>query len=271
MNSCLYRAQVLHHRKLPKKHRFTYQVTYWLINLDELDTLPGRLRFFSRNQRNLLAFYDADHGDGSKIPLKQQVRQKLIEAGEPPPDSVKLLCLPRMLGYAFNPLSVYYCYRDEQLYALLYEVNNTFGERHTYVIPCGQNMTKGESVHQQATKKMHVSPFMAMDYDYRFSVKPPDSELVLGITMMNDKDAVFHASLSGRKQAMTEKQIIRHCLLMPWMTLKVMFGILWQAGKLYLKGLKVFRHQPRTPRVDSSQGVVGFQHTRLSRIRNGFD
>ncbi len=271
MNSCLYRTQVLHHRKAPKKHRFTYQVTYWFIDLDELDTLSEKLRFFSRNRTNLLAFYDTDHGDGSATPLKQQVRQKLVAAGEPPPEAVRLLCLPRMLGYVFNPLSVYYCYRHGQLYALLYEVNNTFGERHTYVIPCGRMVRSGEAVCQQAAKRMHVSPFMAMDYDYRFSVKPPDNGLVLGITMVNQKNAVFHASMSGHRHRIAESQIIRHCLFTPWMTLKVMAGILWQAGKLYLKGLTVFRHQPRKPPVDSSQGTADCQHTLLSRIRNGFD
>ncbi|WP_330925798.1 DUF1365 domain-containing protein [Candidatus Sororendozoicomonas aggregata] len=270
MNSCLYRAQVLHHRKAPKKHRFTYQITYWFLDLDELETLAKTRRFFSRNRANLLAFYDTDHGDGSTLPLKQQVRQKLVAAGESPPDAVRLLCLPRMLGYVFNPLSVYYCYRHGQLYALLYEVNNTFGERHTYVIPCGHDVASGEVVYQQATKRMHVSPFMAMDYDYRFSVKPPERTLRLGITMVNQKGAVFHASMTGHRHTLSDGQMIKHCLLTPWMTIKVMVGILWQAGKLYLKGLTVFRHSPRTPPVDSSQGAAGFQHTPLSRIRDGF-
>ncbi|MDB2384348.1 DUF1365 domain-containing protein [Endozoicomonas sp.] len=255
MNSCMYSAVLYHHRLRPKVHRFRYKLTPWLIDLDEVDDLSRSLRFFSRNQRNWLAFYDKDYGDGSSTPLKQQVCQQLLAYGAEPPARVSLLCLPRVLGYSFNPLSVYFCYRqDDSLSAVLYEVSNTFGERHTYVIPCHQTSADTDTIRQTAYKKMHVSPFMGMDYHYGFRLKSPHKSLSVAINMRDTEGVAFFASMTGDRLRLGNKMVLKQLCKMPLMTFKVMTGILWEAARLYLKGLKVYQHQPKDERVSSSMG-----------------
>ncbi|MDD7805523.1 MAG: DUF1365 domain-containing protein [Endozoicomonas sp. (ex Botrylloides leachii)] len=254
-NSCMYSVNVYHHRLRPKAHRFVYKVSSWLIDLDELDELDQSLRYFSRNKPNWLSFYDKDYGDGSITPLKQQVCQQLLAHNIELPDRVSLLCFPRMLGYSFNPLSVYFCYnRNNVLLAVLYEVSNTFDERHTYIIPCYYRLEDLYTIRQRANKKMHVSPFMAMDYCYGFRVKPPKKSLSIAINMKDADGIVFFASMTGERLEISNKGVLKQFIKMPLMTFKVMFGILWEAARLYFKGLKVYRYQPKAERVSSSLG-----------------
>src|SRR5262245_13953970 len=138
--SCIYAGHVIHHRLRPRVHRLRYRVFWLLLDLDDIDHLAKKLRFFSRNRFNLFAFFERDFGDGTAVPLLTQAQTLLQRAGCQPGEvgTIKLLCMPRMLGYAFNPLSIYFCYRrDGALEAMIYEVHNTFGERHSYVIPGG--------------------------------------------------------------------------------------------------------------------------------------
>src|ERR1700729_4075058 len=127
---------VTHRRVRPRPHRLRYRVFWMLLDLDEIDRLPASLRLFSHNRFNALSFFDADHGDGSGRPLRDQVEDQLQAAGlATDGGAIRLLCMPRIFGYGFNPLSVYFCYRpDGLLAAVLYEVHNTFGERHGYLI-----------------------------------------------------------------------------------------------------------------------------------------
>src|SRR5262249_54603493 len=158
--SCLYTGHVTHHRLRPKVHRLRYRVFWMLLDLDEIDGLSGRLRLFARNRFNLTSFFDADYGDGSTIPLQQQAEARLGEAGCNAADvRIKLLTMPRILGYGFNPLSIYFCYRpDDSLEAVIYEVHNTFGERHSYVLP-GHGATAA-TIEQSCAKDFFVSPFL---------------------------------------------------------------------------------------------------------------
>ena len=114
-----------------------YGVFWLLLDLDEIDTLARRLRLFSRNRFNALSFHDRDHGEPGAGALRAQIERHLADAGiDIGGGAIRLLCMPRIFGYAFNPLSVHFCYRrDETLAAILYEVHNTFGERHSYLIP----------------------------------------------------------------------------------------------------------------------------------------
>ena len=254
--SCIYFANIMHHRLRPRIHRFRYKVYSWLVDLDELDALDQELPLFSRNKRNFLSFYDHDYGDGSDLDLKQQVTRQLLANGMESPTRIALLCFPRVFGYVFNPLSIYFCYREDgSLLAVLHEVSNTFGERHTYIIPCNKQYQAGDIIRQSVNKAMHVSPFMAMDYRYGFRLKLPEKSLMVAINMVDSEGIAFSAVLSGRRMDLSHKTVLRQLINMPFMTFKVTAAILWQAARLYCKGLKVYRHKPRSESVSSSLGI----------------
>ena len=171
--SGLYAGSVMHLRLRPTRHRLRYSIFYLLLDLDEVDSLAGRLRLFSHNRFNLFSFHDRDHGEGATLSSREWVQRQLRDAGIESGGPIRLLTLPRILGYAFNPLSIYFCHRrDQSLSATLYEVNNTFGQRHSYLIPVPADVE--EPIRQQSLKSFHVSPFMTTDMAYSFSVAPPE-------------------------------------------------------------------------------------------------
>ncbi|OZA79561.1 MAG: hypothetical protein B7X77_02725, partial [Caulobacter sp. 39-67-4] len=156
--SCLYTGMVMHRRFKPRAHRLNYRVFWSLFDLDELPHLPARLRLFSVDAFNLFAFYTKDHGDGSTRPLRQQVESHLAAAGiDLDGGAILLLCMPRLIGFVFNPISVYYCHdRAGTLKAVLYEVHNTFGQRHSYLIPAED--VASDALEQRCLKAFYVSP-----------------------------------------------------------------------------------------------------------------
>src|SRR5580658_140903 len=175
LRSTLYAGIVTHRRLRPRPHRLRYRVFWMLLDLDEIGRLPRRLRLFSHNRFNALSFFDTDHGDGSGRPLRDQVEGHLRAAGlATDGGAIRLFCMPRIFGYGFNPLSVYFCHRrDGALVALLYEVRNTFGERHSYLIPVGAS--DDAVIRQSCDKCFYVSPFLDMSLRYDFRVVPPAS------------------------------------------------------------------------------------------------
>jgi len=181
--SALYRGGVTHRRLRPRDHRLNYRVFWLLLDLAEIDGLDRRLRLFSRNRFNLLSFHDRDHGDGSGAALRPQVEAWLERAGvalEGGP--IRLLTMPRVLGYVFNPISLYYCHRaDGRLAAVVYEVTSTFGVRHAYVIPVPVEDQAEGLIRQGAAKALYVSPFMGMEMDYEFRGHAPGGRLDLTI------------------------------------------------------------------------------------------
>ncbi len=165
------RHRVMHQRLRPRRHRLRYRIFSLLLDLDELDGLAARLWLFSHNRFNLFSFADRDHGNGSTEPLRAQIEHQLTAAGIAPDGGpIRLLTMPRVLGYVFNPLSVYFCYRRAgALAAIVYEVNNTFGERHNYLVP-----VSGEStgmIYQECVKQLFVSPFLDTEMNYSFRVR----------------------------------------------------------------------------------------------------
>ncbi|AMO57744.1 hypothetical protein GZ77_13395 [Endozoicomonas montiporae] len=242
MKSAIYWGSLMHNRIRPKKHRFRYRMASWLIDLDDLQQLDKRLWLFSFNSFNLITFQSKDYGDGSGRCLKQQVNELLVENSIQAADRVELMCSPRMLGYVFNPLSVYFCYRNDQPLAMVYEVTNTFGERHSYVIPVEDS--DQTLINQTTSKRLHVSPFFAMNCQYRFRVKIPDNSLSLGIELLDEQGKLFAAVFQGQKKALSNQQTILQLCLLPWQTLKVISAIHWEALKLWIKGIKIVRHQP---------------------------
>jgi len=237
----LYHGHVLHRRLRPRTHVLRYRVFHLLIDIDRIDELAGRLRLLSRNRFNLFAFHDADHGDGKD--LRAHAEGLLHAAGiETDSGPIRLLTMPRLLGYAFNPLSTWFCYDpDGALRAVIYEVSNTFGERHNYVIEAKPN---AQTLHQFAPKRFHVSPFLPMAMEYAFRVLPPGEKLAIGITVSDRDGPILAAIHTARRGDLTDRALLLTALTYPLATLKVTAGIHWEALKLWIKRVPLFRKPP---------------------------
>lgn len=246
--AALYHGTVLHRRLRPRRHVLRYRVFSMMLDLDRLAELDRELRLFAYNRAGVLSFHDADHGDGSGAPLRPQVEAYLAAARvDLAGGAIRVLCYPRLFGYVFNPLTVYFCHhRDGDLAAILYEVSNTFGERHTYVIPVGPGQAAGGAVRQSCAKRFHVSPFIGMDADYAFRVVPPGDRVTVAITETDDDGPFLQASFTGRREACSDRTLWRAVLRYPLMTLKVIGAIHWEALTLWRKGVPVHR-RPRSP------------------------
>src|SRR5580658_3748825 len=237
----------MHRRMRPCAHRLRYRVFWMLLDLDEIEQLPRRLRLFSHNRFNAVSFFDKDHGDGSGRPLRSQVEEHLKSVGVESGGTIKLLCMPRVFGYGFNPLSVYFCYQtDGKLAAILYEVHNTFRQRHWYLIRV--NRVAGPVVDQHCNKQFYVSPFMDMDMNYTFRVALPDEKIALAIRAADKDGLLLVAALSGNRQPLTDGALLRLLAIYPLLTLKVIGAIHWHALRLLLKGMRL-RARPNPPDV----------------------
>jgi uncharacterized protein len=246
LQSGLFSGYVTHARRKPRQHKLSYRIYSLLLDLDELDTLDRRLRFFSVDRFNLFSFYNADRGDRSGSDLRIQVECAMLAAGvEPDGGPIRLLTMPRLLGWAFNPLSVFFCYgRDERLRAILWEVDNTFGERHGYMIPV-ENAGEREIV-QYCDKAFHVSPFMDMDLRYEFRVSPPADTLTIRIDTLDHEGLVLTARHLARRCELTDTALLKAFFKIPLLTLRVVGGIHWEALKIWLKGVRL-RLRPKPP------------------------
>jgi DUF1365 family protein len=246
--SALYAGIVTHQRFTPKAHRLKYRVFSLLLDLAALDDEAAHLRLFSRNRFNLFSFHDRDYGDGHSDPLiwaRAQMRAGGLNAEG---SRIMLLTMPRLLGYAFNPIAVYFCYAASgALIAILYEVNNTFGQRHSYFIPVEDN--SGGIVRQSCQKSFYVSPFMDMDMRYDFTIRPPAATLRLHINVRDAQGVVLNASFSARRTALNDAALLHAALTYPLLTLKVVAGIHWEALRLWWKGVRLVARPapPATP------------------------
>lgn len=237
----IYTGIVRHERLHPKVHSLSYRVFCLLLDLDDLPDLDRKLRLFSFNRAGILGFKEKDHGDGRA--LRPWVEAQLSAAGVVADGPVRVLCYPRMFGYVFNPLTVYFCYRkDGVLGAIVYEVHNTHGERHAYVLAAGPG--EDGRVRQRCAKTFFVSPFMPMDCVYAFSILPPGHRVHILINESQADQRLLSASFSGQHSALTDQNLLRAILMHPLMTLKVTVGIHWEALKLLAKGLRVYPHKP---------------------------
>jgi len=236
--SALYFGTVLHQRLRPVRHELRYRVFSMLLDLDELPDLARRFRLFSHNRFNLFSFHDRDHGTRRPEPQRSHVEAQLARAGIAlEGGSIRLLCFPRVLGYVFNPLSIYFCHhRDGSLRAVLYEVSNTFGQQHGYLIPVA---SADGVVRQSCDKLFYVSPFMEMACRYEFRLAPPDERLAIHIRQSDREGPILHASLEGQRAPMSDRALLGAFLRYPLMTLKVIAGIHWEALRLWRKGLRI--------------------------------
>lgn len=253
--SAIYEGEVVHERLKPRHHRMRYSVFSLLLDLDELETLSQHSRLFGYNRWRPFTFLDRDHGPSTGEPLRPWVERRMAEGGiEPDGGPIRILCYPRMFGYVFNPLSVYFCYgHDGDLKAILYEVCNTFTERHTYVIPAGGNHDR--VIRQTCMKSLYVSPFIPMETRYRFRIVPPGENVNIVIRQEDDEGLLLAASFRGSHRELSDRALMRCMFRFPLMTVKIIAGIHWEALKLWRKGLRIFPHSPAEKRIESSAGT----------------
>jgi hypothetical protein len=233
----LYHGAVTHRRLKPVGHRFAYKVFSVLIDIDRVDEAARGSRWFSRNKFNLFSFHDADHAFEAGESVSDSVRALLRQHGYRGDGRIELLCYPRILGYVFNPLSVFYC-RDarDRLEAVIYEVRNTFGGRHSYLIEAEDG---AKVIRQSADKVFHVSPFMDMDHTYDFRLTPPGETVSVFIHQCDREGPIFNAAFAGRAEAATDAAWLKAFFRYPLMTLKIVAAIHFEAGRLFIKGLRL--------------------------------
>lgn len=241
----VYSGVVTHVRHRPVRHALRYRMFMLLIDLDEAATVLGRLRMLSSGRFSPLRFREADHGDGGDRPLVLQVRERLRAAGVAADGPIRLLTMPRVLGHGFNPLSLYLCHdADGRLAATLYEVSNTFGQRHSYLVPV--EGTDDGVIRQTVEKRFYVSPFMDMDLTYRFLLRPPSDSVRLVIDVDDGEGAMLTAGFVGRGRPLTDANLLAAWLADPLLTLKVVAGIHKEALMLSVRGLRL-RPRPSPP------------------------
>jgi len=243
--SALYMGTVVHKRLRPHKHALKYSVFSCLFDCSDLARLDKQLKLFSYNRFNLFSLYDSDHADAQGLQgyLQSIKRQSGFE------DSISrfmMLCYPRILGYVFNPLTVYFGLdTHDRVRLIIYEVRNTFGERMSYVLPA-QPDSHG-LVTQECEKRLYVSPFNAVEGRYRFHTTSLASEqLTVGVALKTQDGPLLKTHFRGTRRALTDRTLLRALGTTGWMTVKVMAGIHYEALRLWFKGMKLVRH-PRSP------------------------
>ncbi|WP_019625461.1 DUF1365 domain-containing protein [Thioalkalivibrio sp. ALJT] len=250
MNAALVPGWVMHQRFVPQQYRFRYPVTSALFDIDRLAETARHCRLFSLDRRNLFSLRTRDHGPRDGRPWRPWIEARLAEHGiDLAGGRIRLLTMPRVLGHAFNPLSIWYAWHaDGGLRAILLEVRNTFGEHHHYLLH-ENGAPMALPVRQDKAKTFHVSPFIDMQARYAFTLTPPRAEpgaaLRIAINEYQDRDLMLTATQHGRLQPFNDRALLGAFLRKPWMTLRVLPLIHWQALKIWWRG---GRYHPRPPR-----------------------
>lgn len=254
--SALYVGTVMHHRRRAPVHRFVYPIYMHLLDLAELGDLEAGLRLFGWNRWRPVAHHDRDHLDGTPRPTVPRLRAVVEAAGEAwPGGRVLLLTHCRVFGYVFNPVSFFYCHRPDGTLALVVaEVNNTFGDRHPYVLPVrsaardadGTRSVRYAWVHK---KLMHVSPFFTLDGSYRFDLDVPGDRTCIRIDLTLGGQPLLNSALTLQRRELTDRALAGVLCRYPLMTAKVIGAIHWQALKLWLKGAPFHSQPPYDPEL----------------------
>lgn len=253
MRSAIYEGLVTHVRWQPFTHRMRYGLFSMLLDLDELDRLTA-IPFFSHNRGNLVSFYDRDHGPRDGSSLRDWIGSEMAKAGiTERPGRIRLLCLPRILGYQFNPLTVWFM-DDESGDPrwLLYEIHNTFGEAHSHLA----DLQTGRDDHRFA-KRFHVSPFFDVSGDYWVRITEPGPRLSVVIEYSDGGERVLTATLIAQRRPLTTGRLLVALVRYPLLTFKVMAAIHFEGARLWVKGAR-YRRRPAPPldAVSTSTNMV---------------
>lgn len=235
----LFVGEVMHQRLRPVRHRFVYRVFALLLDVDRLDEGRPVFRLFGVERFRMLSLRRRDHGPRDGSTLRPWVEQEMARAGLAwRPARILLLAWPRFLGYVFNPISVYYCYRDDgRLGAVLHEVKNTFGGQRAYALPVAPERRRGQAVRQTCAKDLYVSPFVAMAARYRFKLSEPSARLSLAIQEETEGGSELVATLTLKRRPLTDHALLRAILVHPFLAQKVILAIHLEAFRLWLKGV----------------------------------
>jgi uncharacterized protein len=240
MESALYKCLVMHNRLSPKKHRFTYNVFMAWLDIDLLEATGKKLSLFSYNKSNVFSFHDTDHfkyteGDARNVlNTRQKLNLYLQSKGiTQMPGKVFLLTHVRMFGYVFNPVSFYFCYNEQGACTFVVtEISNTFGEMKLFLV----DTKNGEHFEQDAQKFFYVSPFTEMDTEFEFRYKIPGEKLNIQINVKDKSgEKFFISTLTGQSKVLNDSRLGWYVMRFPFITLRVMLAIHWQALKLWLK------------------------------------
>jgi len=245
--ACVYSAEVMHQRFTTAQYRFRYRIFSVLLDIDRIERDVESTRLFSLNRFNLLSFHAADHLPPGETNLRAWA-ERVLAAGDIDGTRLKirLLCFPRLLGWVFNPLSLWYCEKpDGRPAAVIAEVRNTFGERHCYLLK-PQAEGEGWPLRQRHAKDFHVSPFIGMQAEYDFRLSRPAERLGVLIREYEGDRLMLVASQTGSRRPFTDGQLIAQVLRVPLQTLKVLAAIHWQALKIWVQGAR-FHRKPAPP------------------------
>lgn len=244
MQNAIFEGIISHRRFKPISHTFSYPIFMVCINLDESDTFFSQSRFWSKEKFNWASFRRTDYLNPSVPNLKEAVQKEIkVQLDESFDGKVYLLTHFRYLGLCFNPVSFYFCYRDESLEYIIAEVNNTpWNQRHSYVLKCSQESTIQEF---NFKKRFHVSPFNPMDMEYQWRFDTTDSHIKINMQNLKSDSKHFQADMLLQEHEASKKNLNSILLRYPAVTLKTVAAIYWQALKLKLKGA-IFFDNPKS-------------------------
>lgn len=251
MRSTLYSGSVYHKRHQPFEHDFRYKVFTFFIDLDAL-TQKNKWRFLSYNRFNLFSITDKNHAKRDGTNIKSWIIETAQERGvDLSSGQIMMLTFPRILGWAFTPITIYFCYDAEKaLKAILYQVKNTFGEQHSYFMPVlTEHLKAGGWIEQQCDKIFYVSPFIQRDCVYKFRLKEPSDTLDIAIHQFQPDGKILTATWDGRANPLNDGHMIRAFFSIPMQMVKIIVGIHWEAIKLWIKGAKYYQ-RPAPPEQD---------------------
>jgi DUF1365 family protein len=245
-------GDVMHRRLFPVHYRFVYRVFSLLLDIDRVDAVARHCRLFSHNRFNLFSFHDRDHGSRDGRALRPWLLERMRDLGqEIDVARIELQCFPRVFGFVFNPLSVWTCFNEaDEPVAVLCEVNNTFGEAHSYLLHAG-GASLGWPIRHTHRKDFHVSPFVDMNADYHFRFARRDGRHTIVIREFQDDALMLVAVQQGTAEPMTDRRLLYAAIAYPFLTLKVVVMIHWQALKIWLRGGR-YHPKPIPPQVEVS-------------------
>lgn len=236
VNSCLYECTVFHRRLSPRKHELLHRVFMFLLDLDELEEIPRKIPWMGVENPGLYSFYAADHFAGTPGSLRKAAEEFLAANGCEKPGRILLLTNLRFLGYTFNPISVWYCFRqDGSPLAAIAEVGNTFGELKPYFVPL-----EGDRFHTRTPKHFYVSPFTPLDYEFDFRFGLPGENLFAGVDDYHGNEKSLISTLTGERRELTSENLLTFSVKYPLITLQVIFLIHWHALLLWRKKIPFF-------------------------------
>jgi DUF1365 family protein len=244
MESAIYVGRLRHRRFAPARHEFTYPLFMAFLDIDRLPELMDVSPFTAYNRWNWASYQERDHFGDARQRLRQRLLQDAGRKGIDLPDGpVFLLTHLRYLGYNFNPASFYYCYDSEgKLQTILAEVSNTFGETENYWLNASNERAAGDNKKYRFQKSLHVSPFMKLGQEYEWTFTPPSGRLISQCVSHENGQAIFDSTLKLYRRDWARDELHRTLFQYPWVTLKVIAGIHWEALRLLLKKVPVVSH-----------------------------